>query len=172
MVSEPGKPLPQDVLRTLTNGFEFEVKLMELCVIDAENSSPCTRFENQTPFSQSMRSLTDLGNVVGFGHTNPKNNTTETPELSKASDAIGVLPSQESPCEQDELQISDVAGPSQLKVISYLIIPFGFEQNFHFLDPMIYFGYGTRLECESCWEHVEFLLDSLILNFLPFAFPS
>ncbi|KAM7473784.1 hypothetical protein LguiB_021027 [Lonicera macranthoides] len=53
--------------------------------------------------------------MVGFGHTNPNNSTTETPELSKASNGIGVLPSQESPCEQDELHISGVAGPSQFK---------------------------------------------------------
>ncbi|KAM7469439.1 hypothetical protein LguiA_007622 [Lonicera macranthoides] len=93
MVSEPKKPLAQEVFRALTNGFEVEVKLMELYVTDAENSSCCTTFENQTPFSLSMRALIDAGNVVGFGFTNPKNNITKTLELSKASDGIRVFPS-------------------------------------------------------------------------------
>ena len=67
MPPDLGKPSPQDVLKTLSLGLEFENKLIELCG-EAENTLTLTLFEKNVKLKQSMKSPADEGNLVGLGH--------------------------------------------------------------------------------------------------------
>ena len=72
MPSDPSKPLPNDVLRTLSLGLEFESKLIELCGA-TENTLALNPLEKNVKLLQLMTSATDEGNLVGLGHTNTDN---------------------------------------------------------------------------------------------------
>ncbi|KAI3752468.1 hypothetical protein L2E82_24501 [Cichorium intybus] len=60
--SDPGKPSPHDVLNVLSNKFELENKLLELCHVD--DSLPCTPIETERMDSQSIRSSNDGKDTV------------------------------------------------------------------------------------------------------------
>uniref|UniRef100_A0A2N9GNH1 DNA polymerase n=1 Tax=Fagus sylvatica TaxID=28930 RepID=A0A2N9GNH1_FAGSY len=95
MPSDPSKPLPNDVLRTLSLGLEFESKLIELCGA-TENTLALNPLEKNVKLLQSMTSATDEGNLVGLGHTNPDNRDGESLKYSKEKDIMGSLSPQRS----------------------------------------------------------------------------
>uniref|UniRef100_A0A2N9I954 DNA polymerase n=1 Tax=Fagus sylvatica TaxID=28930 RepID=A0A2N9I954_FAGSY len=100
MPSDPSKPLPNDVLRTLSLGLEFESKLIELCGA-TENTLALNPLEKNVKLLQSMTSATDEGNLVGLGHTNPDNRDGESLKYSKEKDIMGSLSPQGSIREEE-----------------------------------------------------------------------
>uniref|UniRef100_A0A2N9FAW5 DNA polymerase n=1 Tax=Fagus sylvatica TaxID=28930 RepID=A0A2N9FAW5_FAGSY len=100
MPSDPSKPLPDDVLRTLSLGLEFENKLIELCG-ETENTLALNPLEKNVKLLQSMTSATDEGNLVGLGHTNPDNRDGESLKYSKEKDIMGSLSPQGSIREEE-----------------------------------------------------------------------
>ena len=100
MPPDPGKPPPQDVLKTLSLGLEFENKLIELCG-EAENSLTLTPFGKNVKLKLSMTSSTDEGNLVGLGHVNPNNIDGGPLKSAKEKEIIGSLSPQFSICEED-----------------------------------------------------------------------
>ena len=100
MPSDPSKPLPDDVLRTLSLGLEFESKLIELCGA-TENSLALNPLEKNVKLLQSMTSATNEGNLVGLGHTNPDNRDGESLKYSKEKDIMGSLSPQGSIREEE-----------------------------------------------------------------------
>lgn len=50
--SDPGKPLPEDVMRLLSAGLDSEKKLNELCS-EAETTLFCTPYEKELRFMYS-----------------------------------------------------------------------------------------------------------------------
>ncbi|KAF3951336.1 hypothetical protein CMV_023003 [Castanea mollissima] len=106
MPPDPGKPPPQDVLKTLSLGLEFENKLIELCG-EAENSLTLTPFGKNVKLKQSMTSSTDEGNLVGLGHVNPNNIDGEPSKNAKEKEIIGSLSPQVSICEEDGLILNE-----------------------------------------------------------------
>ena len=95
MPSDPSKPLPDDVLRTLSLGLEFENKLIELCG-ETENTLALNPLEKNVKLLQSMTSTTDEGNLVGLGHTNTDNIDGEPLKYSNEKEIMGSLPPQGS----------------------------------------------------------------------------
>ncbi|GMY18869.1 DNA polymerase zeta catalytic subunit-like [Fagus crenata] len=87
MPSDPSKPLPNDVLRTLSLGLEFESKLIELC--------------GATENTLALNPLEKNGNLVGLGHTNPDNRDGESLKYSKEKDIMGSLSPQGSIREEE-----------------------------------------------------------------------
>lgn len=83
MPPDPGKPLQQDVLRTLSLGLEFENKLIELC-------------------GDAITSSTVEGNLVGLGHVNTDNIEVEALKCSKETEIVGSLSPQGSTCEKED----------------------------------------------------------------------
>ena len=102
MPPDPSKPPPQDVLKTLSLGLEFENKLIELCG-EAENSLTLTPIGKNAKLKQSMTSSTDEGNLVGLGHVSPNNIDGEPSKNAKEKEIIGSLSPQVSICEEDGL---------------------------------------------------------------------
>ena len=100
MPPDPGKPPPQNALKTLSLGLEFENKLIELCG-EAENSFTLTPFGKNVKLMQSMTSSIDEGNLVGLGHVNPNNIDGEPWKNTKEKEIIGSLSPQVSICEED-----------------------------------------------------------------------
>jgi DNA polymerase zeta len=100
MLSDPSKPLLDDVLRTLSLGLEFENKLIELCG-ETENTLALNPLEKNVKLLQSMTSATDEGNLVGLGHTNTDNIDGEPLKYSKEKEIIGSLSPQGSICEEE-----------------------------------------------------------------------
>lgn len=88
-LSVPGKPLPEEVLRTLSDGVEFVDKYMELCN-DTSNQK-----ENDAVFLHSMRITSDDHNVDESNRINCAN-TREFINLPEEVNEIGVS-SQNSP---------------------------------------------------------------------------
>nr|XP_043618935.1 DNA polymerase zeta catalytic subunit [Erigeron canadensis] len=93
MSSDPGKPSPHNVLNTLSNKAEFEVKLLELC--NTENSSPCTPVKPNKMFSQSIRSSSDGKDMVERGYANLEK---ESSKHLQTSNHTTLLLSQDSQC--------------------------------------------------------------------------
>lgn len=132
LLSEPGKPLPKDVLRTLSHGLEF----VDNFFMDLHTDSS-TQSRNEMMFSLSSRSSTDTHNVDEFGRTYSENKR-ELLKFSKEINEIGVLLSRDTPdivanheeaidacAEQlsaDELQVSGTVGPSDVKVVGHNFI--------------------------------------------------
>ena len=102
MPPDPGKPPPQDVLKTLSLGLEFDNKLIELCG-EAKNSLTLTPIGKNAKLKQSMTSSTDEGNLVGLGHVNPNNIDGEPSKNAKEKEIIESLTPQVSICEEDGL---------------------------------------------------------------------
>ncbi|KAM5561236.1 DNA polymerase zeta catalytic subunit [Rosa sericea] len=63
--SNPAKPLPEDVLKTLSLGPEFNEKLVKLH-FDTENSLPLTQLKKEVKSMHQMTSPKDGGNSVGL----------------------------------------------------------------------------------------------------------
>ncbi|KAL2536841.1 DNA polymerase zeta catalytic subunit [Forsythia ovata] len=122
---DPGKPLPQDVLRTLSDGVELG-DLLRKVSNDAANSSSLT--------PEPIQYSTDCQNLVGLGHVNFEDSSNEYSKYLKASDNIGTLlllnssspnfdgatpgENRDAGTKQlpaDRMQISDVEGPSDMK---------------------------------------------------------
>ncbi|GMY18883.1 DNA polymerase zeta catalytic subunit-like [Fagus crenata] len=87
MPSDPSKPLPNDVLRTLSLGLEFQSKLIELC--------------GATENTLALNPLEKNGNLVGLGHTNPDNRDGESLKYSKEKDIMRSLSPQGSIREEE-----------------------------------------------------------------------
>uniref|UniRef100_A0A2N9I9H5 Leucine-rich repeat-containing N-terminal plant-type domain-containing protein n=1 Tax=Fagus sylvatica TaxID=28930 RepID=A0A2N9I9H5_FAGSY len=100
MPSYPSKPLPDDVLRTLSLGLEFENKLIELCG-ETENTLALNPLEKNVKLLQSMTSATDEGNLVGLGHTNTDNIDGEPLKYSNEKEIMGSLSPQGSIREEE-----------------------------------------------------------------------
>ncbi|OVA15023.1 DNA-directed DNA polymerase [Macleaya cordata] len=65
---DPSKPPPESVLQTFSHGHEFENALLHLCrEAEKASSSQDTPSEEAESFIQSIKSLTDVGNLVDFG---------------------------------------------------------------------------------------------------------
>ena len=134
MPSDPKKPLPDDVLRTLSLGLEFENKLIELCG-EIENTLALNPLEKNVKLLQSMTSATDEGNLVGLEHTNPDNRDGESLKYSKEKDIMrsllpqGSIHEEEIPIEGrdtsikplsiDEMQTSAIIETLDPKVIHH-----------------------------------------------------
>lgn len=118
----PGKPLPQDVLRTLSDGVELGDILRKVSNDAAKSLSP-----EPTKYSSYCQNLAELG------HVNIEDSSNEYSKYLKASDNIGTLllldsssPNGATPGEKfdavtkqfpaDRTQIS-IEGPSGVKVI-------------------------------------------------------
>ncbi|KAH9755088.1 DNA polymerase zeta catalytic subunit [Citrus sinensis] len=67
MAPDPGKPLPQDVLRTLSLGLEFENVLMEMC---GEGQETVSSFGNDVEVLKSVACATDEENLIKLGPAN------------------------------------------------------------------------------------------------------
>lgn len=67
MAPDPGKPLPQDVLRTLSLGLEFENVLIEMC---GEGQETVSSFENDVEVLKSVACATDEENLNKLGPAN------------------------------------------------------------------------------------------------------
>ena len=134
MPSDPKKPLPDDVLRTLSLGVEFENKFIELCG-EIENTLALNPLEKNVKLLQSMTSATDEGNLVGLEHTNPDNRDGESLKYSKEKDIMrsllpqGSIHEEEIPIEGrdtsikplsiDEMQTSAIIETLDPKVIHH-----------------------------------------------------
>jgi len=53
MLSDSGKPLPEDVMKLLSSGLDFEKKLIQLCS-EAETTLSCTPFEKELRYMYSQ----------------------------------------------------------------------------------------------------------------------
>lgn len=134
MPPDPGKPLPEDVLRSLSHGLEFENKLGELCN-QAGDSLAFTPLEKDERFMQSITSSADERNLVGDVLVSPNDNDGEPSKCFKDQNKNISPVSQGSLCEEDddaipsegrgmclqqlsvdERQRSENIGPSGLKV--------------------------------------------------------
>lgn len=145
MPPDPGKPLPEDVLRSLSHGLEFENKLGELCN-QAGDSLAFTPLEKDERFMQSITSSADERNLVGDVLVSPNENDGEPSKCFKDQNKNISPVSQGSLCEEDddaipsegrgmclqqlsvdERQRSENIGPSGLKVTHHdLCVSFSF----------------------------------------------
>ncbi|XAR52606.1 DNA-directed DNA polymerase [Bertholletia excelsa] len=92
LLSDPGKPPPEDVLRTLTCGLGFETVLMEL-YNKAENDSPCIPFEKNVSYVESGTPAANEGNIVELGLSDrPKNGGGALNCLKGSAEAGKTLP--------------------------------------------------------------------------------
>lgn len=119
MLLDPEKPLPQDVLRDLLGGAEFE-KFMEV-LDDPDNCSLLT--------PESVESSAVCGDFLDPEAANPEENSYLPSNYLKAIETVGPLISLSSPLQKlvaaetsetdaaDQLQISANAEPSTAKVI-------------------------------------------------------
>lgn len=67
MAPDPGKPLPQDVLRTFSLGLEFENVLMEMC---GKGQETVSSFGNDVEVLKSVACATDAENLIKLGPAN------------------------------------------------------------------------------------------------------
>ncbi|KAF8394525.1 hypothetical protein HHK36_020735 [Tetracentron sinense] len=99
---DPSKPPPENVLRTLSHGHEFENTLMDLCR-EAETCSQVTPREDAEKFMQSIKSLADLGDLVELGKlVNFNNFDAESLKHSKERKKNGSMLSRGSICKEDD----------------------------------------------------------------------
>ncbi|GFY91941.1 recovery protein 3 [Actinidia rufa] len=135
LLFDPGKPLPGDVLRTLSLGLELENKLMELCN-EAENDSYCTPLEKVARYAEPMRP-TDEQNMIESGLCDPRKDDGEALKFLKVGNETTILPQGSSwddddviiagegkaVCPKqllvDDLQLSRTNGSSDVKVICH-----------------------------------------------------
>ncbi|RVX18704.1 DNA polymerase zeta catalytic subunit [Vitis vinifera] len=101
MPPDPGKPLPEDVLRSLSHGLEFENKLGELCN-QAGDSLAFTPLEKDERFMQSITSSADERNLVGDVLVSPNDNDGEPSKCFKDQNKNISPVSQGSLCEEDD----------------------------------------------------------------------
>ncbi|KAJ7973360.1 DNA polymerase [Quillaja saponaria] len=84
---DAGKPLPEDVLKTLSLGHDNENKLLELCT-EAEFFSPS---DKELGVVQPLSSSTEKGNLVRLGLVKPINIDGKPLESSSKADIMGSL---------------------------------------------------------------------------------
>ncbi|KAL7205227.1 hypothetical protein ACSBR2_018208 [Camellia fascicularis] len=104
LLSDPGKPLPKDVLRTLSHGLEFDNKLMELCH-EADNDSSCIPFEKDVIYAEPVKPSTIKGNIVEFGLCDPKEDGGEALKCLNVGDETTIMLPHGMPCEDDNVII-------------------------------------------------------------------
>ncbi|KAG5521159.1 hypothetical protein RHGRI_033645 [Rhododendron griersonianum] len=103
-LSDPGKPLPEDVLRTLSHGLEFENKLMELCN-DSKNDLSFTPFEKDERDVELIRPSRNKEKKVELGLCDMKNEGREAlKRLIAGNETVMMLP-QGLPCKDDNVNI-------------------------------------------------------------------
>ncbi|KAI8527302.1 hypothetical protein RHMOL_Rhmol12G0065400 [Rhododendron molle] len=103
-LSDPVKPLPEDVLRTLSHGLEFENKLMELCN-ESKNDLSCTPFEKDGRDVELIRPSPNEENKVELGLCDMKNEGREAlKRLIAGNETVMMLP-QGLPCKDDNVNI-------------------------------------------------------------------
>ncbi|KAJ4968098.1 hypothetical protein NE237_014799 [Protea cynaroides] len=104
MSPDPSKPLPQNVLRTLSNGLEFENTLLDLCE-KAENLCQDIQLGESEEFVQSIRSLTEVGNAVESAERVSSYNSQEESSkcVKEGNTTVGLAQlSQGSTCKDDD----------------------------------------------------------------------
>ena len=100
MPPNPGKPPPQDVLKTLSLSLEFENKLIEFCG-EAENSLLWLHLWKKCKVKAINDIINDEGNLVGLGHVTPNNIDVEPMKNAKEKEIIESFSPQVSICEED-----------------------------------------------------------------------
>ena len=100
MPLDPGKPPPQDVLKTLSLSHEFENKLIEFCG-EAENSLLWLHLRKKCKIKAVNDIINDEGNSVGLEHVTPNNIDAEPLKNAKEKEIIKSLSPQVSICEED-----------------------------------------------------------------------
>ena len=145
--SDHNRPLPDDVLRTLSLGLEFE----NLCG-ETENTLALNPCEKNVKLLQSMTSATNEGHLVGLGHTNTDNIEGEPLKYSKEKEIMGsVLPQgsireEEIPIEGRDTSIqSAIIETLNPKVIHYEFACLSLKHNFSFdyvtlWGPCLFYG--------------------------------
>ncbi|KAF7124883.1 hypothetical protein RHSIM_Rhsim12G0060600 [Rhododendron simsii] len=103
-LSDPVKPLPEDVLRTLSHGLEFENKLMELSN-ESKNDLSFTPFEKDERDVELIRPSPNEEKKVELGLRDMKNEGREAlKHLIVGNEAVMMLP-QGLPCKDDNVNI-------------------------------------------------------------------
>ncbi|KAI8547998.1 hypothetical protein RHMOL_Rhmol07G0238100 [Rhododendron molle] len=104
LLSDPEKPLPKDVLKTLSYGLEFENKLMELCN-ESKNDLSCTPFENDARDAELIRPSPNEDKKVELGLCDTKNEGRGALKcLIVGNETVMMLP-QGLPCKDDNVDI-------------------------------------------------------------------
>ncbi|KAK9291641.1 hypothetical protein L1049_019590 [Liquidambar formosana] len=96
---DPGKPLPADVLKTLSHGLEFENKLVALCS-EAENSLSFSPLDKVVRFPRAIAFSTDEENLAEVRQVGPDHNDGELLKCLKERNRIGSLSLQVSLSEE------------------------------------------------------------------------
>lgn len=110
LLSDPGKPLPKDVLRTLSHGLEFENKLMELCN-ESRNGLSCSPFEKDERDAELTRPSPNEEKKVELGLCDMKNEHREALKcLIVGNETVMMLP-QGLPCKDDNVNIPGSGKP-------------------------------------------------------------
>ncbi|GMI88783.1 recovery protein 3 [Hibiscus trionum] len=96
LLSDPDKPLPEDVLKALSLGLGFDDKLMELCC-KVEEHLP----RNDLGFEQSVLPSADEQNVVGYSRNCSKHNVPQALSCLKEPILLGSLSQHCKPREKE-----------------------------------------------------------------------
>ncbi|KAL5701114.1 DNA-directed DNA polymerase [Ranunculus cassubicifolius] len=95
--SEPSKPLPGNVLKTLSHGPECENALMDLCREVEKSPSQVTPTQEAERFLQSIRSLADVGTICEIDEDMKLNFSSEGSfQCSEEKLGSGSVPPEES----------------------------------------------------------------------------
>ncbi|PIA61591.1 hypothetical protein AQUCO_00300837v1 [Aquilegia coerulea] len=102
--SEPSKPLPENVLKMLSHGPEYEDALMDMCrVAENQSSSQNTPTEEAERFLQSIRSLVDVGSLCDSReHVDPQCSNEDSFQCSEERNRSGSGSLQGSLSNQDD----------------------------------------------------------------------
>ncbi|KAG5541466.1 hypothetical protein RHGRI_021327 [Rhododendron griersonianum] len=104
LLSDPGKPLPEDVLKTLSHRLEFENKLMELCN-ESKNDLSCTPFENDARDAELMRPSPNEEKKVELGLCDTKNEGSGALKRLIVGNETVMMSPQGLPCKDDNVNI-------------------------------------------------------------------
>ncbi|KAF7139423.1 hypothetical protein RHSIM_Rhsim07G0183800 [Rhododendron simsii] len=104
LLSNPGKPLPEDVLKTLSHGLEFENKLMELCN-ESKNVLSCTPFENDARDAELMRPSPNEEKKDELGLCDTKNEGRGALKRLIVGNETLMMSPQGLPCKDDNVNI-------------------------------------------------------------------
>lgn len=95
LLSDPDKPLPEDVLKALSLDLGFDNKLMELC--SKVENLPCSHMG----FEHSVLPSADEGNLVGHTHISSEHNVPQAQSCLNEQNQLGSLPQHCKPCEKE-----------------------------------------------------------------------
>ncbi|KAE9459027.1 hypothetical protein C3L33_09073, partial [Rhododendron williamsianum] len=104
LLSDPGNPLPEDVLKTLLHRLEFENKLMELCN-ESKNDLSCTPFENDARDAELMRPSPNEEKKVELGLCDTKNEGSGALKRLIVGNETVMMSPQGLPCKDDNVNI-------------------------------------------------------------------